>query len=219
MPRVLGLHPSSGGKATWPTQQPFGEGVVPRWDWLLGEQPVSLLQVMVPLLFFFSLRLIPTIERGIIGADLLTFLLTFPLKGVYHNPSGLSSQYHPHSLLRLETCFPEPPFLSVFRPVCQRESLVEDLKRKPFLLGGPPMQQCQKLLSWLQLCRPSDWIQHILFFFNFYCYSITVVCLFSPSLHPTPAEHILRSHHKPNIPSYSTASNWNLKSLVIVPST
>ena len=28
------------------------------------------------------------------------------------------------------------------------------------------------------------------FFFNlnFYCYSITVVCLFSPSLHPTPAE-------------------------------
>ena len=63
--------------------------------------------------FFFPLRLIPTIERGIIGADLLTFLLTFPLKGVYHNPSGLSSQYHPHSLLRLETCFPEPPFLSV----------------------------------------------------------------------------------------------------------
>ena len=26
------------------------------------------------------------------------------------------------------------------------------------------------------------------FFFNFYCYSITVVCLFSPSLHPTPTE-------------------------------
>ena len=26
------------------------------------------------------------------------------------------------------------------------------------------------------------------FFFNFYCYSITVVCLFSPSLHPTPGE-------------------------------
>ena len=26
------------------------------------------------------------------------------------------------------------------------------------------------------------------FFLNFYCYSITVVCLFSPSLHPTPAE-------------------------------
>ena len=25
-------------------------------------------------------------------------------------------------------------------------------------------------------------------FLNFYCYSITVVCLFSPSLHPTPAE-------------------------------
>ena len=26
------------------------------------------------------------------------------------------------------------------------------------------------------------------FSLNFYCYSITVVCLFSPSLHPTPAE-------------------------------
>ena len=25
-----------------------------------------------------------------------------------------------------------------------------------------------------------------IYFFNFYCYSITVVCLFSPSLHPTP---------------------------------
>ena len=27
----------------------------------------------------------------------------------------------------------------------------------------------------------------IFFNFNFYCYSVTVVCLFSPSLHPTPA--------------------------------
>ena len=26
------------------------------------------------------------------------------------------------------------------------------------------------------------------FFFNFYCYLIRVVCLFSPSLHPTPGE-------------------------------
>ena len=31
-------------------------------------------------------------------------------------------------------------------------------------------------------------ISFFCFFFNFYCYSITVVCLFSPSLHPTPAE-------------------------------
>ena len=28
---------------------------------------------------------------------------------------------------------------------------------------------------------------YFLYFFNFYCYSITVVCLFSPSIHPTPA--------------------------------
>ena len=31
------------------------------------------------------------------------------------------------------------------------------------------------------------------FFFNFYCYSITVVCLFSPSLHPTPSEPIKKT--------------------------
>ena len=37
------------------------------------------------------------------------------------------------------------------------------------------------------------------FVFNFYCYSITVVCLFSPSLHPTPAEHttLPHLHHPP----------------------
>ena len=38
-----------------------------------------------------------------------------------------------------------------------------------------------------------------LFFFNFYCYSITVVCLFSPSLPPTPAEptSLPHPHHPP----------------------
>ena len=35
------------------------------------------------------------------------------------------------------------------------------------------------------------------FFFNFYCYSITVVCLFSPSLHPTPAEPTSLLHLHP----------------------
>ena len=34
-------------------------------------------------------------------------------------------------------------------------------------------------------------------FKNFYCYSITVVCLFSPSLHPTPAEPTSLPHHHP----------------------
>ena len=34
--------------------------------------------------------------------------------------------------------------------------------------------------------------------FFFYCYSITVVCLFSPSLHPTPAKPpSLPQHHPP----------------------
>ena len=36
-----------------------------------------------------------------------------------------------------------------------------------------------------------------MFFFNFYCYSITVVCLFSPSLHPTPAEPTSLPHLHP----------------------
>ena len=35
------------------------------------------------------------------------------------------------------------------------------------------------------------------FFFNFYCYSITVVCLFSPSLHPTPAKPTSLPHLHP----------------------
>ena len=36
-------------------------------------------------------------------------------------------------------------------------------------------------------------------FLNFYCYSVTVVCLFSPSLHPTPAEptSLPHLHHPP----------------------
>ena len=39
----------------------------------------------------------------------------------------------------------------------------------------------------------------IYLYFNFYCYSITVVCLFSPSLHPTPAEptSLPRLHQPP----------------------
>ena len=37
----------------------------------------------------------------------------------------------------------------------------------------------------------------LFFFFNFYCYSITVVCLFSPSLHPTPGEPTSLPHLHP----------------------
>ena len=32
---------------------------------------------------------------------------------------------------------------------------------------------------------------------KFYCYSVTVVCLFSPSLHPTPAEPTSFPHLHP----------------------
>ena len=35
------------------------------------------------------------------------------------------------------------------------------------------------------------------YFFNFYCYSIRVVCLFSPSLHPTPAKPTSITHLHP----------------------
>ena len=36
------------------------------------------------------------------------------------------------------------------------------------------------------------------YFLNFYCYSITVICLFSPSLHPTPDEptNVLTTLHR-----------------------
>ena len=38
----------------------------------------------------------------------------------------------------------------------------------------------------------------IWFLKNFYCYSITVVCIFSPSLHPTPAKPTSLLHlHRP----------------------
>ena len=37
---------------------------------------------------------------------------------------------------------------------------------------------------------------HLIFFY-FYCYSITVVCLFSPSLHPTPAKPTSLPHLHP----------------------
>ena len=38
---------------------------------------------------------------------------------------------------------------------------------------------------------PPLWLVSILFFFNFYFYSVTVVCLFSPSLHPTELDFVL----------------------------
>ena len=37
----------------------------------------------------------------------------------------------------------------------------------------------------------------LFFLKNFYCYSVTVVCLFSPSLHPTPAEPTSLPHLHP----------------------
>ena len=40
-------------------------------------------------------------------------------------------------------------------------------------------------------------LQHKNFFLNFYCYSITVVCLFSPTLHLNTAEHTSLPHLHP----------------------
>ena len=37
----------------------------------------------------------------------------------------------------------------------------------------------------------------IFFIFNFYCYSITVVCIFSPFLHPTPTKPTSLPHLYP----------------------
>ena len=60
------------------------------------------------------------------------------------------------------------------------------------------------------------------FFFNFYCYSITVVCVFSPSLHPTPAEStsLPRLHPPPSFcPCVLYSSSCNpLKQMTSPPS-
>ena len=44
-----------------------------------------------------------------------------------------------------------------------------------------------------------SWLYFYSFLKKFYCYSITVVCCFSPSLHPTPAEPPLPPPSKLNI--------------------
>ena len=43
----------------------------------------------------------------------------------------------------------------------------------------------------------SNYLFFYYYFLNFYCYSVTVVCLFSPSLHPTPAEPTSLPHLHP----------------------
>ena len=49
-----------------------------------------------------------------------------------------------------------------------------------------------KTKSWLILN-----VENESFFLIFYCYSITVVCLFSPSLHPTPSKPASLPHLHP----------------------
>ena len=62
-------------------------------------------------------------------------------------------------------------------------------------------------LAWPVLCyvhrrEREQQVFVVVVVFNFYCYSITVVCLPSPSLHPTPAEPTSLPHlHPPPIPS------------------
>ena len=59
------------------------------------------------------------------------------------------------------------------------------------------------------------------FFFNFYCYSITVVCIFSPSLHLTPAKHtsLPRLHAPPWFCQcfFPLSSSYNLLSPMTPP--
>ena len=71
---------------------------------------------------------------------------------------------------------------------------------------------CSVLIGWFVLPYLSThWFEPVLHLFQdwfpvmysfflisiFYCYSITVVCLFSPALHPTPAEPPSLSHLHP----------------------
>ena len=67
-----------------------------------------------------------------------------------------------------------------------------------------------KNLSGLKCCvitPESSLMPFILFFLNFYCYSVTVVCLFSPSLHPTPAEHTYAFSNVIPVPYPAEATN------------
>ena len=53
-------------------------------------------------------------------------------------------------------------------------------------------------IHWAPPARVICWLFSFFFLILiFYCYSITVVCLFSPSLHPTPAEHTSLPHLHP----------------------
>ena len=57
---------------------------------------------------------------------------------------------------------------------------------------------CSLNYPWVSLGKVTSFIYLLLIYFKkFYCYSITVVCLFSPSLHPTPAEPISLPHLHP----------------------
>ena len=54
-----------------------------------------------------------------------------------------------------------------------------------------------RLTSPIKRYRMAEWICFLSFSLNFYCYSITLVCLFSPSFHSTPAEPTSLSHLHP----------------------
>ena len=70
--------------------------------------------------------------------------------------------------------------------------------------------------------QPPRAFSFLFFFFNFYCYSITVVCLFSPSLHPTPGEPTSLPHlHSPTwfCPCVLYSSSGKLLSPLSLPPT
>ena len=58
-------------------------------------------------------------------------------------------------------------------------------------------QRYSQMCMWNLLYKNSSKIRYKWIFKIFYCYSITVVCLFSPSFHPTPAKPTSRPHPHP----------------------
>ena len=64
-----------------------------------------------------------------------------------------------------------------------------------FFFGKP--NSAEKIVYWFKKIASVRKVLKLawwFFFFNFYCYSITVVCLFSPSLHPTPRDTEVRNN-------------------------
>ena len=70
---------------------------------------------------------------------------------------------------------------------------------------------CKQNISMVEICLGPNFFGSFFFIILiFYCYSITVACLFSPSLHPTPVE-------PPSLPTSTLPPDFVHVSFIVVP--